>query len=45
MKQIPIKQCEVLDVWGIDFVGPFPTSNGNKYNLVAVNYVSKWAEV
>ncbi|GKB10693.1 reverse transcriptase domain-containing protein [Tanacetum coccineum] len=29
---------------GIDFMGPFPSSNGNKYILVAINYVSKWVE-
>ncbi|GJX66716.1 reverse transcriptase domain-containing protein [Tanacetum coccineum] len=26
------------------FMGPFPDSMGNKYILVAVDYVSKWAE-
>ena len=25
-------------------MGPFPPSNGNKYILVAVDHVSKWAE-
>ncbi|XP_076886021.1 uncharacterized protein LOC143535730 [Bidens hawaiensis] len=25
-------------------MGPFPTSNGNKYILVAIDYVLKWAE-
>lgn len=44
MKQNPIRQCEVFDVWGIDFVGPFSTSNGNKYVLVAIDYVSKWVK-
>nr|GEZ01378.1 reverse transcriptase domain-containing protein [Tanacetum cinerariifolium] len=29
---------------GIDFMGPFPSSKGNKYILVAVDYVSKWVE-
>ncbi|GJZ23737.1 reverse transcriptase domain-containing protein [Tanacetum coccineum] len=38
------KVCEVFDVWGLDFMGPFPQSRGNKYILVAVNYVSKWVE-
>ncbi|GJS23920.1 reverse transcriptase domain-containing protein [Tanacetum coccineum] len=36
--------CEIFDVWGIDFMGPFPSSNGNKYVLVAIDYVSKWVE-
>ena len=35
---------EVFDVWGIDFMGPFPESFGNSYILVAVDYVSKWIE-
>nr|GEX08146.1 reverse transcriptase domain-containing protein [Tanacetum cinerariifolium] len=26
------------------FMGPFPNSKGNKYSLVAVDYVSKWVE-
>nr|GEX49686.1 reverse transcriptase domain-containing protein [Tanacetum cinerariifolium] len=33
-----------FDVWGIDFMGPFPSSKGNKYILVAVDYLSKWVE-
>ncbi|GJU41074.1 reverse transcriptase domain-containing protein [Tanacetum coccineum] len=36
--------CEVFDIWGLDFMGPFPQSRGNKYILVAVDYVSKWVE-
>ncbi|XP_019253915.1 PREDICTED: uncharacterized protein LOC109232610 [Nicotiana attenuata] len=36
--------CETFDVWGIDFMGPFPPSNGCEYILVAVDYVSKWVE-
>ncbi|GJT95486.1 putative nucleotidyltransferase, ribonuclease H [Tanacetum coccineum] len=39
-----IQVCETFDVWGIDFMGPFPSSNGNKYILVAIDYVSKWLE-
>ncbi|GKC78060.1 reverse transcriptase domain-containing protein [Tanacetum coccineum] len=27
-----------------DFMGPFPLSRGNKYILVAVDYLSKWVE-
>ncbi|GJU28100.1 reverse transcriptase domain-containing protein [Tanacetum coccineum] len=34
----------VFDVWGLDFMGPFPDSRGKKYILVAVDYVSKWVE-
>nr|GEW62406.1 reverse transcriptase domain-containing protein [Tanacetum cinerariifolium] len=29
---------------GIDFMGPFPSSRGNEYILVAVDYLSKWVE-
>jgi len=37
-----ILEVEVFDCWGIDFVGPFPSSYSNEYILVAVDYVSKW---
>ncbi|GJS98097.1 reverse transcriptase domain-containing protein [Tanacetum coccineum] len=30
--------------WGIDFMGPFPSSRGNKYILIAIDYLSKWVE-
>ena len=40
----PILVVEIFDVWGIDFMGPFPTSFGHEYILVAVDYVSKWVE-
>ncbi|KAL5570863.1 hypothetical protein UlMin_020460 [Ulmus minor] len=39
-----ILEVELFDVWGIDFMGPFPSSFGNQYILVAVDYVSKWVE-
>nr|GEY40973.1 Pol polyprotein [Tanacetum cinerariifolium] len=39
-----IQIYEIFDVWGIDFMGPFPSSKGNKYILVAVDYLSKWVE-
>nr|GEY70886.1 reverse transcriptase domain-containing protein [Tanacetum cinerariifolium] len=45
MPQKSIQICEIFDVWGIDFMGPFPSSRGNKYILVAVDYLSKWVEV
>ncbi|GKC92882.1 reverse transcriptase domain-containing protein [Tanacetum coccineum] len=44
MPQNDIQVCEIFDVWGIDFMGPFPSSRGNKYILVAVDYLSKWVE-
>ena len=39
-----ILEIEIFDVWGIDFMGPFPPSYGNLYILLAVDYVSKWVE-
>nr|GEW34084.1 reverse transcriptase domain-containing protein [Tanacetum cinerariifolium] len=44
MPQNFIQTYEIFDVWGIDFMGPFPSSRGNKYILMAVNYLSKWVE-
>ncbi|KAI5328130.1 hypothetical protein L3X38_027526 [Prunus dulcis] len=45
--ELPLKNIlfvELFDVWGIDFTGPFPSSFGYTYILVAVDYVSKWVE-
>ncbi|XP_058725897.1 uncharacterized protein LOC131597204 [Vicia villosa] len=44
MPQKGILEVELFDVWGIDFMGPFPPSFGKNYILVAVDYVSKWVE-
>nr|GEU68507.1 reverse transcriptase domain-containing protein [Tanacetum cinerariifolium] len=44
MTQNSIQVCEIFDVWGIDFIGSFLSSRGNKYILVAVDYLSKWVE-
>ncbi|GJR76892.1 DNA-directed DNA polymerase [Tanacetum coccineum] len=44
MPQNAIQVYEIFDVWGIDFMGPFPSSHGNKYILVAIDYLSKWVE-
>ncbi|GKA54156.1 reverse transcriptase domain-containing protein, partial [Tanacetum coccineum] len=44
MPQNAIQVCKIFDVWGINFMGPFPSSRGNKYILVAVDYLSKWVE-
>ena len=41
----PILVVELFDIWGINFMGPFPTSFGYTYILVGVDYVSKWVEV
>ncbi|GKB23355.1 reverse transcriptase domain-containing protein, partial [Tanacetum coccineum] len=44
MPQNAIQVWEIFDVWGVDFMGPFPSSRGNKYILVAIDYLSKWVE-
>nr|GEY26063.1 hypothetical protein [Tanacetum cinerariifolium] len=44
MPQNSIQTCEIFNVWGIDFMGPFSSSRGNNYILVAVDYLSKWVE-
>nr|GEV15476.1 reverse transcriptase domain-containing protein [Tanacetum cinerariifolium] len=44
MPQNVIQVCEIFDIWGINFMEPFLSSRGNKYILVAVDYLSKWIE-
>ncbi|GJU57307.1 reverse transcriptase domain-containing protein [Tanacetum coccineum] len=44
MPQNSIQVCEIFDMWGIDFMGPFLSSRGDKYILVVVDYLSKWVE-
>ncbi|CAM8956610.1 unnamed protein product [Rhodiola kirilowii] len=44
MPQMPIVVDDIFDIWGIDFMGPFPSASGSQYILVAVDYVSKWVE-
>nr|GEZ78833.1 reverse transcriptase domain-containing protein [Tanacetum cinerariifolium] len=44
MPQNSIQVREIFDVWGIDFMGLFPSSRWNKYILVVVDYLSKWVE-
>ena len=44
MPLVNILKVELFDVWGIDIMGPFPSSYGNKYILLAMDYVSKWVE-
>ena len=40
----PILEVEIFDLWGIDFMVPFPPSDRKEYILVAVDYVSNWVE-
>ncbi|RDX64138.1 putative mitochondrial protein, partial [Mucuna pruriens] len=44
MPQQPILFCEVFNVWGINFIGPFPVSNGYSYILLVMEYMSRWVE-
>jgi hypothetical protein len=37
-------QIDIFDVWGINFMGPAPNSEGCEYILVEVDYISKWVE-
>nr|KYP44101.1 Transposon Ty3-I Gag-Pol polyprotein [Cajanus cajan] len=39
-----IQEVEVFDCWGIDFIGPLPSSFSNEYILLAVEYVSRWVQ-
>ena len=40
----PVIEVEIFDLWGIDFMGPFPKSDGYEYILLAVDYMSRWVE-
>jgi len=41
----PIPVGEPFEMIGIDFVGPLPrTRKGNKYIIVAIDYLTKWSE-
>ena len=39
-----ILEVELFDLWGMDFMGPFPPSFHNMYILLAVDYVFKWVK-
>jgi len=39
-----ILEVEAFDCKGIDFIGPFPSSYSHEYNLLIVDYVTKWVE-
>ncbi|KAK6151025.1 hypothetical protein DH2020_015957 [Rehmannia glutinosa] len=44
MPMTNVIEVELFDVWGIDFMGPFPSSSGYRYILLAMEYVSHWVE-
>ena len=44
MPLYPILVVKFFDVWGINFMGTFPSSFGYLYILVGVDYVSKWVK-
>jgi len=44
MPLISIIVMGIFDMWGIDFMGLLPTSFGNEYILMCVDYVSKSVE-
>ncbi|CAM8908573.1 unnamed protein product [Rhodiola kirilowii] len=44
MPQMPIIVDEIFDIWGIDFMRPFPSAYNLQYILVAIDYVSKWVQ-
>jgi len=37
-------QVELFDIWGINYMGPFPKSHNCEYILVAMDYISKCVE-
>nr|GEU91728.1 reverse transcriptase domain-containing protein [Tanacetum cinerariifolium] len=39
-----IQVCKIFNIWVIDLMEPFLKSHKFKYILVAVDYISKWAE-
>ena len=39
-----ILEVQLFDLWGMDFMGPFPPSFSHLYILLVVDYVSKWVE-
>ena len=39
-----ILEVELFDLWGMDFMGPFPPFYNNFYILLSVDYVSNWVE-
>ena len=44
MPQSPIIVVEIFNLWGIDFMRPFPSLFCNLYIVPVVDYISKWVE-
>ena len=44
MHLTPLIIVDILDVWGINFIGPYLSSFENDYILLCADYVSKWVE-
>ncbi|GAU43251.1 hypothetical protein TSUD_133950 [Trifolium subterraneum] len=42
--KVSMLEVEPFDCWGVDFMGPFPSSKSNLYILVCVDCVTKWVE-
>ena len=40
----PLLKVEIFDLWGIDFMGPFPPLEEKEFILIAIDYVSKWVK-
>jgi hypothetical protein len=48
MPLISVNPNRSFEIWGIDFVGPFPQREiitGAKYIIIVLEYVTKWEEV
>jgi len=45
MPLTPVLEVKIFYVWGINFMGPFPTYFGNQFILIAVDYISKWVKL
>ena len=44
---ISLNPSLTFEIWAIDFIGPFPIQTkriGARYIIIAVEYVTKWAE-
>nr|GEX73625.1 reverse transcriptase domain-containing protein [Tanacetum cinerariifolium] len=44
MPQNAIQVCEIFDVWGIDFMGPFPSLKGNKSSRIRMPGKLVWID-